>query len=76
MFLLLYGKRFKRFSRYSCYQRKKSRLVLLNTIPADRLTPFSNAAMETPQIIAVCVSRPVSMNLMIVSNCFIVFVHK
>lgn len=76
VFLLLYGKYFKRFLRCSCYQRKKGKPFHLNAIPTNRPTPLKNAAIETPQVIAVCVSRHVSITPMIVSNCFIFANHK
>ena len=55
--------------------REKSRLALLNVIPAGRSVPITNAEIETTPVITVYVIRPVSTMLVIVLNCFI-FNHK
>ena len=51
--------------------REKSRLVLLNVIPAGRSAPFADVEIETTPVITVYVIRPVSTMLVIALNCFI-----
>ena len=40
--------------------RKKTRLILFNTIPARRPTPIANKVIEVPPVITFDVIRPIS----------------
>ena len=72
---MFYHEHFKRFSSNTCCERK-SRLVSLDAIPTGSPTPFVNAAIKIPPVITADVIGPVSMMLVLVLNCFIVFASR